>query len=217
MQKTILTWEHPPFKASHSASEFLFGNLNPTRSLRFSRYSFPSAIAIGPASKSIKDFDGSDYVDLCPQNSTPINDFLRKVLPKHIRYNGADGKVVAYLQSQNAGVFFLFLANCTDNPIWRGSSASISIIARVLMSFMSVIFLIVPMFALTYIQGTGYILLTAALFAVVFAILVAVSSRARNHEVFGVTAAYAAVLMVFVGNAIQNSSLASQIANKGVH
>ena len=60
------------------------------------------------------------------------------------------------------------------------------------------------MFAMTYIKPTGYILLTASLFSLVFALVAAVSSRARNHEVFGVTAAYAAVLMVFVGNAIQN-------------
>lgn len=59
------------------------------------------------------------------------------------------------------------------------------------------------MFALTFIQPTGYILLAAALFSVFFGIVFALSSRAREHEVVGVTAAYAAVLMVFVGNAIQ--------------
>jgi hypothetical protein len=66
------------------------------------------------------------------------------------------------------------------------------------------------MCALTYIQVTGYILLAAALFAAFFAVVVAISCRARNHEVFGVTAAYAAVLMVFVGNAIQNRYISTQ-------
>ena len=66
-------------------------------------------------------------------------------------------------------------------------------------------FLIVPMFALTYIQSTGFILMAASLFSVFFAIIVAISSKARNHEVIGVTAAYSAVLMVFVGNAVQIS------------
>jgi len=107
MQKSILTWEHPPFKASQSAGEFLFGKEEPTRPLHLSSYAFPSAIAYGPA-KSLKDFDGSDYVDLCPQNSTPINHFLRKVLPKHISYNAEDGKIVAYLQSQNTGLRVTF-------------------------------------------------------------------------------------------------------------
>ena len=63
------------------------------------------------------------------------------------------------------------------------------------------------MCALTYIQPTAYILLTASLFSLIFGLIAAVSSNARTHEVFGVTAAYAAVLMVFVGNAIQNSHL----------
>ena len=90
-----------------------------------------------------------------------------------------------------------------DNPIWRGSSTSIFVISRILISLTSVVFLIVPMLALTYIQPTGFILLAASLFSVFFAIIVAISSKARNHEVFGVTAAYSAVLMVFVGNAVQ--------------
>ena len=76
-----------------------------------------------------------------------------------------------------------------------------------MIALMSVIFLIIPMFALTYIQKTGFILLTASLFSLVFGLVAAVSSRAHAHEVFGITAAYAAVLMVFVGNAIQNNHL----------
>jgi hypothetical protein len=106
MQKTILTWEHPPFKISHSAGEFLFGKSATAPPLHLTSYAFPSAIAFGPAAQSTKDFDGSDYVDLCPQNSTPINHFLRKVLPQHFGYSAADGKVIAYLQSQNEGIHF---------------------------------------------------------------------------------------------------------------
>lgn len=67
---------------------------------------------------------------------------------------------------------------------------------------MTVLFLVAPMFALTYIHPTQYIILAAALFAGVFGVGFALSSRARDHEIVGVTAAYAAVLMVFVGNAI---------------
>lgn len=69
------------------------------------------------------------------------------------------------------------------------------------------------MWALTYIQPTGFILLTASLFSFVFALIAAVSSNARTHEVFGITAAYAAVLMVFVGNAIQNSHFLGSTAS----
>ena len=107
MQKTILTWEHPPFKLSHSAEEFLFGKSGTAQPLHLTSYTFPSTIAFSAAGKPKNNFDGSDYVDLCPQNSTPINHFLRKVLPKHFGYNATDGKVVAYLQSQNEGIHFL--------------------------------------------------------------------------------------------------------------
>jgi len=59
------------------------------------------------------------------------------------------------------------------------------------------------MFVLTYVRPTGFVLLGAALFATFFAVMFSVTSRAKHHETFGVTAAYAAVLVVFVGNAIQ--------------
>ena len=105
MQKTILEWEHPPFKVSHTAGEFLYGKVPKRASpLRTATLGFPSSISFGPAPNSIKDFDGSDYVDLCPQNSTPINGFLRKVFLPHFRYNAEDGRITAYLQNRNQGL-----------------------------------------------------------------------------------------------------------------
>ena len=105
MQKTILEWEHPPFKVSHSAGEFLYGKVpKSAQTLRRATLSFPSSVALGPAPASIKDFDGSDYVDLCPQNSTPINGFLRKVFLPHFKYNAADGRITAYLQKNQGSL-----------------------------------------------------------------------------------------------------------------
>jgi hypothetical protein len=102
MQKKILEWEHPPFKVSHSAGEFLYGKI-PRRAqpLRRATMSFPSSVAFSPPAEPIKDFDGSDYVDLCPQNSTPINGFLRKVFLPHFKYNAEDGRITAYLQNNH--------------------------------------------------------------------------------------------------------------------
>ena len=102
MQKKILEWEHPPFKVSHSAGEFLYGKI-PRRAhpLRRATLSFPSSVAFSPPAEPIKDFDGSDYVDLCPQNSTPINGFLRKVFLPHFKYNAEDGRITAYLQNNH--------------------------------------------------------------------------------------------------------------------
>ena len=62
--------------------------------------------------------------------------------------------------------------------------------------------MLVPMIAMTFIQAEHYLLLTTSLFVLIFAVLVAFASNASNQELLAVTAAYAAVLVVFVGNAI---------------
>ena len=207
IQKEILNWDRPPFKLSRSAGDFLYGKNSATNPQRVSSfYSTPSSIGMRPSISSLKDFDGSDYVDLCPQNSAPIYSFLHKLLPRHFIYHYEQDRVVAYLlQNRNRGISLIHNPHSLDNPIWRGSSASVSNISRILISLISVVLLVAPMFALTYIQLTGFLLMAAALFSMFFAVVFAICSRARNHEVFGVTAAYAAVLMVFVGNAIQGS------------
>lgn len=194
-QKAVLTWEHPPFKVSQPAGEFLHGK----PPLQFSNIS-----SYGPGKKAANDFDGSDFVDICPQNSSLISRFLRKTLPQYFEYKPDKAKVVSHFRKKKTGPPVVFLVSFLDVPIWQGSSQSIITISRVLVSLMSVLFLVIPMFALTYIRPTGFLLLAAALFSVIFAFIVAVTSRARHHEIFGVTAAYAAVLMVFVGNAVSN-------------
>src|SRR5437667_1007133 len=137
MQKNVLTWERPPFKVSRSAGDFLLGKTK-MEPLLLTSYSVPNLFRKDP---TIKDFDRSDFIDLCPQNSTPINHFLRKVLPQYI---------VPSLPSRNEGSS-LNISPCLilGNPVWRGSSASISSISRVLISLLSVSFLIVAMFAMT--------------------------------------------------------------------
>lgn len=76
---------------------------------------------------------------------------------------------------------------------------------RILLTLVFVGFINVPMFVLTYVQPTYLILLAAAFFSTFFAITVAISSRATNYELVAISAAYAAVIMVFVGNAIQRT------------
>ena len=88
---------------SHSAGEFLFSKV-PSKSVRTASYAFPTSVAFRPPKNPDKDFDGSDYVDLCPQNSSPIHSFLHKLLTQHFRFRPADGRVVAYVQSLNKGL-----------------------------------------------------------------------------------------------------------------
>ena len=204
MQKTILEWERPPFKMRHSVEEFL----EPSPPEPPTEPNLAS-VTIRPLKKSVKKFDGRDYIDLCPQNSSLINRFLRSFLREHFFYHPPQRKVIATLHGRNSGLHSLLSKNILilDNPVWRGSSASVTALRRVLVSLISVGFLIVPMIVLTYIEPRGFILLAATLFSVFFAVVFAMCSRARSHEVWAVTAAYAAVLVVFVGNAVQNKSI----------
>lgn len=63
------------------------------------------------------------------------------------------------------------------------------------------------MYALTYVRVQKYQLITAVLFVLFFAVVVALASKATNQELLGATAAYAAVLVIFIN---QNPASASQ-------
>ena len=64
------------------------------------------------------------------------------------------------------------------------------------------LFLLVPMIALAYITSKKYLLVTTVLFVLIFALSLGYLSKGSNQELVGATAAYAAVLVVFVGNSI---------------
>ena len=70
--------------------------------------------------------------------------------------------------------------------------------ARLLVVVASSAFLLAPMYSLTFIPEQKYQLIAVGLFVVLFAILIALASKASNQELFGATAAYVAVLVVFI-------------------
>ena len=57
-------------------------------------------------SKGNVGFYSCDYVDLCPQNSTFINSFLRKLLPPshHLRFSATEQQYRKFLQIQTEGL-----------------------------------------------------------------------------------------------------------------
>ena len=62
-----------------------------------------------------------------------------------------------------------------------------------------------PMVALTYIRSVTYMLVAVSLFSASLGFVVAITAtKARNQDIFALTAAYAAVLVVFVGNLLQH-------------
>ena len=78
-------------------------------------------------------------------------------------------------------------------------------IARLLFGIFGGSLLLGPLVALTYIHSTYYRLLACTLFTFVFVLVLAIFSKANNIEFVGATAAYAAVLVVFVGSAPSNN------------
>jgi hypothetical protein len=75
----------------------------------------------------------------------------------------------------------------------------IEAITRLLVSILAGIFLLVPMISMSYINSKKYLLITASLFVLLFAVTLSLASKATNQELMVATATYAAVLVVFVG------------------
>ncbi|KAN0112383.1 hypothetical protein V8E51_005334 [Hyaloscypha variabilis] len=79
-------------------------------------------------------------------------------------------------------------------------------IARLLVAVIGGLLVLVPMAALSYITSLHWILIAAFLFTFIFSVAVAVTSRASNDQVIAATAAYGAILVIFVANRIQKGS-----------
>jgi VIT1/CCC1 family predicted Fe2+/Mn2+ transporter len=84
----------------------------------------------------------------------------------------------------------------------RYISPSVENAARVIFALVGGIFLLAPIILMTYIESRRYMLLTTCLFVLFVATTLALASKASNQELLGATTAYAAVLVVFVGNTI---------------
>ncbi|KAL6701129.1 hypothetical protein J3F84DRAFT_402974 [Trichoderma pleuroticola] len=78
------------------------------------------------------------------------------------------------------------------------------IISRVIIGVITAIFLIAPLIALSYESRKSIQIVIISTCIVVFACLVSVLLRASNLEMMVVTAAYAAIIAVFVSNPVSN-------------
>jgi hypothetical protein len=72
--------------------------------------------------------------------------------------------------------------------------------ARVVIAVVASAALLVPMITLTYVHPKKYRLLTVCISVILFSVGVAIASKAKVGELVGATAAYAAVLVVYVGS-----------------
>ena len=89
------------------------------------------------------------------------------------------------------------------------SPERLDILLRVVLTILAVLIMLVPILILFELQPSDpsqtkprarYQLLTVFVFTLVFSASCSIFTKARRQEVFGATAAYCAVLVVFLGN-----------------
>ncbi|KXX73044.1 hypothetical protein MMYC01_210089 [Madurella mycetomatis] len=144
-------------------------------------------------------------VDLTPQAlgvaSDPVRILLQKFDPGAQRGHD-DQPASAGQQEQLAGAN---LPPGKPNPAVKQISPTVDKLARLVVAIAGGAFLLAPMYGLTFMQTQRDRLITVGVFVVFFAVVVALASKATNQEVVGATAAYAAVLVVFVGQGPENA------------
>ena len=183
----VLNWNQPSGRSTKYADEFFHGGD------AYKPMQYATVQDVNGQSLSY-DVGWSDYVDLCPENSTSLGSLLRKFTGQ-IGIDPSTGAIMKYFQNQNEGRALKFI-DFADELV----GTTIALLHRILISLFSVMFLIIPMISLTYIRPTGFRLLGASLFSSLFAVFVAMY-RTKPQDIFASTAAYAAVLVVFVGSA----------------
>lgn len=140
--------------------------------------------------------DAYGMVDLTPQTLGVEADKLRVVLGglKTLRMN-TDDTLENYAKRQ--GDSQVEIRSPHKRPLPTGPLTEN--IARICMAILSGVLVLVPIIALSYIESLGYRLLTTCLFVMVFAIVASLAVTGTNNELITITAAYAAVLVVFLG------------------
>jgi hypothetical protein len=78
--------------------------------------------------------------------------------------------------------------------------------SRLIFGVFAAVALLTPLVALTFIQNTKWRLFAATTFVLGFVLILTFLTKASNQEMASATAAYAAVLVVFIGSALSSSS-----------
>ena len=79
-------------------------------------------------------------------------------------------------------------------------------LVRVLTSITGGLFLLAPIIIMTFVKPTKYRLIIVSISVLLFAIAIALMSKAAPQELLAATAAYSAVLVVYIGSASGSST-----------
>lgn len=96
-------------------------------------------------------------------------------------------------------------AKTEDPHVHYYSAERLGILIKVIVAVASTALLLIPIYLfLVYSFSSKLMALITLIFALIFATAVSVFTTARRQEVFAATAAYCAVLVVFIGNLQQS-------------
>jgi hypothetical protein len=90
-----------------------------------------------------------------------------------------------------------------DFALWASKSARTSFADRVA-SFLACLLILVPVITLHFLHTDTQRLIVIIVFTFAFAGLMTLATEAKRSEVFGATAAFVAVQVVYVGSALSN-------------
>ncbi|KAI4269808.1 MAG: hypothetical protein LQ337_007058 [Flavoplaca oasis] len=120
-----------------------------------------------------------------PHSNDPLRNFLKDVLPRQLTYTKAE---IAYRTDE-------YLSGVSPESI----SPSVDRLARFVLGVVGGAAPVVPMLIMSINSTQAKSLTTTSVAVVLFAIAMAAGIRATNAETLAATAAYAAVVVVFVG------------------
>lgn len=134
----------------------------------------------------------SDYVALCPKPETDmLTYFLKTRCSWFFRSRGANAR--SRLTAQT-------LTHANIDQLRYYSSDMVDFTAYFVSTILAACLLFIPIYSLYHVSKSkpGTVMGLIAMFTVLFAGTIALVTNARRGEIFGATAAYAAVLVVFV-------------------
>jgi len=123
--------------------------------------------------------------DQFPQISDPLRQLLKRVLPRRLTYTKAE---IAQRTDE-------YLAGEPPHAV----APAVDKLARFIVGFFGGAALVVPMLMMSLDARKSKSLITTSVAVIFFTTAMAVGIRATNAETLAATAAYAAVLVVFVG------------------
>ena len=182
--KEISKLERPPTKAGKETTDFLGTKLQET-------YYYTAG-------------DAASMVDVTPGAlgvpADPVRIFLHKNIdPDQQSIRSNRSTALPFLELPPKYVKDKDRMPAASRPNAVRISSTVDTLARLAVTLVGGAFLLAPMSALTFISTPKYQLITVVLFVMLFAVVLALGAgNASNQELLGATAAYAAVLVVFV-------------------